>query len=128
MEMITGYFIDPGKAIAEPRTIEKSLEGYYALLRCDCIDIPSRTIGGRRFDIVCDDEGLLKSNPIISAYDTNDAPMLVGPIFVVKFNGKDDVISLTEEDLDYVASYVKTCWAIIGDGANITQVLTELDY
>ena len=34
--------------------IEPTLDEYYRLLDCRCIDIPSRIIGGRVFDIICD--------------------------------------------------------------------------
>ena len=125
---ITGYFVDPENCIAEPRTIDKSLEGYYALLRCDCIDIPSRMIGDRRFDIICDDEGLLKAPSFVSAYDCDGSPMLVGPIFVVKFDGKDDVTSLTEEELDYVDCRTESGWNIIDGLIHVARVLHGLDY
>lgn len=125
---ITGYFVDPENCIAEPRTIDKSLEGYYALLRCDCIDIPSRTIGDRRFDIICDDEGLLKAPSFVSAYDCDGSPMLAGPIFVVKFDGKEDVTSLTEEELDYVDFYRETGWTIVDGKVHVTRYLVGLDY
>lgn len=125
---ITGYFVDPENCIAKPRTIEHSLEGFYALLRCDCIDIPNRAIGDRRFDIICDDEGLLKDDTFVSAYSSGGSPMLVGPIFVVKFDGKEDVTSLTEEELDYIEDYVETGWAILDGGVHVARVLVGLDY
>lgn len=128
MNKITGYFVDPENCIAEPRTIEKSLEGYYALLRCTCIDIPSRMIGDRRFDIICDDEGLLKEGNFISARGRDGTPMLVGPIFVVKFDGKEDVTSLTQEELDYVDLYREAGWNIVDGHIHVARVLTGLDY
>lgn len=128
MNKITGYFVDPENCIAEPRTIDKSLEGYYALLRCDTIDIPSRMIGNRRFDIIADDEGLLKAPSFVSAYDIDGNPMLVGPIFVVKFDGKEDVTSLTEEELDYVDLHRETGWSILDGEIHVTRALHGLDY
>lgn len=128
MNKITGYFVDPENFIAEPRTIDKSLEGYYALLRCDCIDIPSRMIGDRRFNIICDDEGLLKENNVVSAFDRDGSPMLVGALFVVKFDGKEDVTSLTEEELDYVDFHIETGWTILNNKIHVARVLSGLDY
>lgn len=125
---ITGYFVDPENGIAEPRTIDKSLEGYYALLRCDTIDIPSRMIGDRRFDIICDDEALLKAPPFVSAYDIDGSPMLVGPLFVVKFDGEEDVTSLTQDELDYVDLHRETGWTIIDGKIHVARVLHGLAY
>lgn len=125
---ITGYFVDPENCIAEPRTIEHSLEGYYALLRCDLIDMPERRIGGEYFTIICDDEGLLKENPVVSAYDPMGNPALVGPIFVVKFDGKDDVRSLTEEELDDVDLYRETLWGHVGGNVRVYRALFGVEY
>lgn len=46
----------------QPQVVETEggLDEWYRLLRCDLIDIVSRQIGGRYFDIICDDEGLLR--------------------------------------------------------------------
>ena len=43
------------------------LQDYYRLIGCDCIEIANREIRGKRFDIICDDEGLLKAEPQVSA-------------------------------------------------------------
>lgn len=126
---ITGYFVDPENSIAGPRTIEKSLEGYYALLRCDTIDIVSRQIGGERFDIICDDEGLLKDPVFISARGNGDCIMLVGPIFVVKFDGKDDVTSLSAEELDFVDLHSESGWFFKTDGSvHVARTLYGVGY
>lgn len=128
MDKITGYFVDPENCIAEPRTIDKSLEGFYALLRCDCIDMPERRIGDEYFTIICDDEGLLKAGNVVSAFDRMGNPALVGPIFVVKFDGKDDVRSLTEEELGFVDYYRETGWAIVDGEVKVYRFLTGLEY
>ena len=104
---ITGYFVDPENNIAEPRTIDKSLEGYYALLRCDCITMPERRIGDKYFTIIADDEGLLKPGAIISGLSSTGQPALVGPLFVVKFDGREDVTSLTKEELTLLAKHTR---------------------
>jgi len=104
---ITGVLIDPEKGIAEVRTIEKSLPSYYALLRCTCIDIVSRNIGARTFDIICDDEGLLCDQPWPSAVDNVGRGMLYGPLFIVRFDGRNDVTSLPELEAEIILSRVR---------------------
>jgi len=42
--------------------VEPSLKEYYRLIGCDCITIVTREVNGHPFDIVLDDEGLLKPN------------------------------------------------------------------
>lgn len=103
---ITGFFVDPENNIAEPRTIDKSLEGYYALLRCDIIDIVGRVIGDEAYDIICDDEALLKENPIPSAIDWYNRPAMCGPIFVVNYDGGEDVTDLSPDDIANIRRHV----------------------
>lgn len=129
MNKITGYFVDPENCIAEPRTIDHSLEGFYALLRCDCIDMPERRIWGEYFTIICDDEGLLKEGNWFSAYDPIGNPALVGPIFVVKFDGEEDVRSLTEDELALVGEHAVQGLAAATDGTpGVTTFLIGLEY
>lgn len=59
-----------------------SLKDYYRLIDCDVIDIVKRCIGGKYYNIICDDEGPLKENIIVSAIDTERKPMLVGNLIV----------------------------------------------
>ena len=44
--------------------IEPTLKEYYRMLGCDCIDITVRRIGGVPYNIIVDDEGLLKPNRV----------------------------------------------------------------
>ena len=104
---ITGILIDVHAGTASVATIEKGLDGYYKALWCDCIDITWRSIGGRRFCIVCDDEGLLKSGCRLSAIDSSGTPQLVGNLFVVQDDGEEDVRSLTPEEAVHVMQHTQ---------------------
>lgn len=110
MKKITGYLIDVQNGTAGHVTIDKSLESYYKILNCEFIDITHRVIVGeqREFDIICDDEALMNDDARLSAVDTHGNMMLFGNLFVVKFDGVDDEMSLTEDDINYVKQYVKT--------------------
>lgn len=103
---IKGVLVDVMNEKVEVVEIEKSLQSYYNILNCDCIDIVSRKIGGREFDIVCDDEGLLKDPQKISAIDIMRQPMLVGNLFIVKFDGIEDITSLNDDEINHV---LKNC-------------------
>lgn len=76
------------------------LEDYYELLDCECVDIVTRRIGNKLYDIICDDEGLLVENPIISAVDKDFQPMLVGNLLIAGLADEEGhLTSLTDRDI-----------------------------
>lgn len=93
-----GYFIDPSGR-AEVVEIPKDLKGYYKLLDCDTIDITRRKIGGKYYDIICDDEGLFKETVMVSAVDGNNEAMLVGKLLICNHDEKGNEASLTQDDI-----------------------------
>ena len=106
---ITGILIDTEANTAKIVTIDNTLKAYYSVLNCSCIDIVSRTIGAseKYFTIVCDDEGLLKAAPCISAVSGFGEPMLVGNLFIADFNpGTGELASLSDEELNYVLDHI----------------------
>lgn len=125
---ITGFFIDPLYNIAEPRTIGKSLDAYYALLRCDTIDIVSRSIGEEPYDIICDDEALLKADPIPSAIDRKGRAALYNPIFIVNYDGVDDVCSLTPDDIKHLQSCLTSIVLHVDGETYAATAITGLPY
>ena len=104
---IKGVLIDVISNTAKVVEIEKSLKSYYKILNCDLIDITSRYIGGKLFDIICDDEGLFKEDFIASAVTSYNRIALVGNLFVVKFDGNDDETSLDDEEIEHILNHVK---------------------
>lgn len=98
---ITGVLIDVWNETAEVRSIEASLDAYYAALQCGTIDIVSRRIGprGRKYyDIICDDEGLLVAPTKISAIDMSCRAALVGNLFICSHDKDGNEISLTDTE------------------------------
>lgn len=79
---LTGFYIDPESNISEVRVIVDSLANFYELLACDTIDITTRFVQGVRFDVVCDDNGLLFEKPIPSALFPDGRVALVGRLFL----------------------------------------------
>lgn len=55
--------IDDETLTCELETIEDKLSVFYEKIGCDTIDIVERRFKGRLFDVVCDDEALLRSEP-----------------------------------------------------------------
>ena len=107
MNKITGYLIDAVNGTAAPVTIGKNLSSYYQVLHCDTIDIVSRKIGGRPYLIICDDEGLLKDKPKITAIDKKANFMLVGSLLIVNDAPDGEIASLTDKDIDHIKSFVR---------------------
>lgn len=82
------------------REIEDELHTYYEIIGCRCIDIPRRKIGGVYYDIICDDEGLLKDYPKPSMIDNSLQPMIVGTVVIAKSDDESgEMVSLDDEDI-----------------------------
>ena len=72
------FLIDVKNNEAKAVETDGGLDSLYKLTDCTCIDIAVRKIGGKWFDIVCDDEGLFRDDIKISAVNRDGEPMLVG--------------------------------------------------
>lgn len=82
------------------REIKDDLQTFYDIIGCHCIDIPIRKIGGEYYDIICDDEGLLKDYPQVAMVDKSLQPMIVGTIIIAKSDEESgEMMSLTDEDI-----------------------------
>lgn len=88
-----------------PNGTEEQLDFFYEKIGCRCIDIVRRTIGGKWFDIVCDDEGALVENNIPSAADKNGDLMLYGGIIIFNHEGCE-LTALTDEDVEWISEFV----------------------
>lgn len=101
----------------ELTTIEDKLEVYYELIGCRAIDIVGRYFGNIHFDIVCDDEGLLKANetgelPSSWWQEEGATPNYEGLFGVLVLAHHDDEGNLTSVDpIDLLA--VQSCYKVI---------------
>ena len=106
-KMITGYFINPDQKENGSRSVLDKLENWYKLLDCSTIDIVTRKVGKRTFDIICDDEGLFRDKPWISAVDHDYHPALVGRLFLCHHDEAGNLTSLEPDDVEYIAKHVQ---------------------
>ena len=99
--------VDTGDARGhvEDIEIEDSLEEYYRILKCDTIDIVTRKIDGKTFNIVCDDNGLFKENPRVSAVNSHGEPVLVGNLFICNNDGPV-LTSLSDDDVSHILKVI----------------------
>lgn len=72
----------------EAKEIDDNLSEFYEIIECDCIDIVKRKIGNKYYNIVCDDESLLKNNPTISVFHPNDSGLNVFGTIIIA--GEED--------------------------------------
>lgn len=108
MAKIKGVLVNTNTFETTVEEIEKSLDSYYALLKCDTIDIASRKVDGTNVEIICDDEFFIKDNPKpeVSAIYTDNTIAFMGNIFVVGFDGQDDLRSLTSNEIRVVLNNI----------------------
>lgn len=123
---ITGVLVDVTVGTVAKVTVEKSLESYYRILNCRCIDIVRRGIGGRRFDVICDDEALFTDSPRASMVNADGKMMLAGNLFVVQTDGADDLQSLTEDEIRHVL--LQSRWYISPASRDIRLILSNGTY
>ena len=88
----------------ELKTVEANgLDDYYKYLNCRTIDIVHRKINDVECEIICDDEGLLKQNPKVSAVDITGQPILFGNLLIASGTVTDDgeLIEPTPEEIQH---------------------------
>lgn len=115
MSKIVGILIDVDDGTYRVKQVEDSLESYYKILKCDTIDIVTRKLHGKVFDIVCDDEALLKDRPKVSAFDSNLNRHLHGNLFITgTADAEGRLTSLTKEDIRHIRAHCMTELDFIG--------------
>ena len=85
----------------------ENLEDYYKFLNCNNIDIVVRRINNCPFEFICDDEGLLKVMPKISAINKDFEPELVGNLLIAKGVDKNgNLTPLSNEDVEFLRNFI----------------------
>lgn len=102
-----GILVKPLEKI-EVVEFEANLDEYYRLLDVTCIDIVERKIGGKYYDIICDDEGLLKDDIIKSMISSRSETMLVGNLLICNSDDEGYEQSLSDEDIKNILSKKRT--------------------
>ena len=111
--MLKGLFINVEEEKVEVVEIEDELQSFYNLLKVDLITIPTFSIGGKDYAIVCDDEGLLKENKISAFHSVYGEPSgLVGNLFIVNNGECGELESLTDEDVNRIKRRLIDGWIV----------------
>lgn len=90
---------------------ELNLDKMYEITKCRMIDIATREIGGRYFDIIVDDEGLLKTVPVPSMIfkDRKEGVVmdaLYGNAIIANHDKEGNTIGLTREDARHINKFL----------------------
>ena len=101
-KFITGVFYNPVEGIPRMVTIPNNLQSFYELLNVNVIDIVEYKIEGQYYDIIVDDEGLLKEGTLPSASTINGSVMLFGPIFICRSDKQGNECSIKEGELEKI--------------------------
>ena len=110
------FIINPNagiKDMIQAKEIQNNLDTYYDIIGCRCIDIVHYPIGGKHYDIIVDDEGLLKGAPIVTAVDKNGHPLLVGALIITNYDGEGNETDLEPGDVTRITSAIR--YTVQGD-------------
>lgn len=99
----------------EVQNIADKLSEYYKLIECTTIDIVVRMIAGKAYDIICDDEGLFKENPRVTALWKDFTPALVGNLIFAHHDTEGNMTGLTDDEIQSIKqASIITCDAETG--------------
>lgn len=113
MRNITGIKVQVGEInLIKKETVQISdYTDWYPFLDCDTFDIVVRNIGGRPYNIICDDEGLFRSSnfPAFLTLDEDGdiCEIIYGTLFITNNEG-EDLTSLTDEDVQHILNHIAT--------------------
>lgn len=94
--------IDNELITCEEITINDDLSDFYEHIGCSTIDIVVRRIGGVLFNIILDDEALLKDNPGMPTswwQDGNDKEGLFGTLLLCHDDGEGNLTDVEPYDI-----------------------------
>lgn len=97
------------KKDAEVVTLPKTLKGLRKLLEVETIDIVRRSINGKYYHVICDDEGLLKSNRVLSGVGFFGKPEFFGNLLICSGRYTDDgeLVGLSAKQIENVLDSVR---------------------
>lgn len=102
------------------------LKQMYELLDCDTIDITTRPIGGISYDIIVDDEGLLKQSAQLSLVN-HLKPELVGNLLFAQYDELGEMRTLTKSEIEHFKKSVQVLH-YINDKGELKAVLSHKDH
>ncbi|MBE6095100.1 MAG: hypothetical protein E7199_06500 [Schwartzia succinivorans] len=81
------------------------LNEYYRYLNCRCIDMATIDVDGHAYDVVCDDEALLRQ-PLIPSLYVSEEQVLFGNLVFARNNEDGESVGLEREDMIRLLDYI----------------------
>ena len=81
------------------------LSGYYRYLDCRCIDMATIDVDGYHYDVICDDEALLRS-PLIPSLYISEEQVFFGNLACVKIDENGEPVGLDREDMIRLLDFI----------------------
>lgn len=101
------------------KDITEELETIYKEINCQTIDITNFLgTNGVLYDVICDDEGLLKSDFSIILYK-NYEPYIAGSVLISKSNDKGENIGLNQDDIVYLENNILLLFGCLANSEEI---------
>lgn len=99
---VRALILDIKKNEVRDEVIEKDFDNYYKIIGTDMVELPKYRVGGKVFEFVCDEEGLMKDNPIVSGFDEHGKALLVGTLIITGPNSRN----LTDELVQHLRKFI----------------------
>lgn len=90
--------------------VKDDLDAFYEKLGCDLIEIDERRIGGKWFDVMCDEEGTFRDDARISAIDNFGNTMFVGNLMFFHNDGEGNLTGITEDEVKHLKRLIQTMY------------------
>ena len=90
------------------RSIDEAdkLNEYYHYLDCHCIDMVTINVDGYTYDVVCDDEALLRQ-PLVPSLYISEEQVFFGNLAFVKIDEEGASIGLDREDMIRLLDFIE---------------------
>lgn len=89
----------------KPTETTARLKWYHELLNCDIFTFTTRIIGGQRYDLMVDDNGLMYDDHIVSLFG-NGKPELVGNILFTISDEQGETLPLKRHQVDNLLQHL----------------------
>lgn len=87
------------------RLIENGLESFYKIIDCDLIEIVQIEVEGKFYDVICDEEFLLKEKPVPTLFIDNEN-VLCGNLIFTTCDEDGKTQGLTDTDIKILMEYI----------------------
>lgn len=126
--LVKGFLIDVyGDRGCNELVFHDTLENIYKILDVETIDVAVRKIGNFTYDIICDDEGLLKDS-LPSAVTDKDEVQLVGNLLLVNHDEEGNFTSLTDEQIEDLGKHLVMAMMAYRGDTRVYGLLKEVEY